>query len=826
MTNSVTNEPKLNILGKLKQHPIVVGLIFLIIFCFAWLSYLLHLNLMEKTKQDLAMASAQNHAQQQLVTVNTYLKQRQQQLQYLSEKDLFITALSSGDNTQIEHMEKLMADWVDGLSQGYLLSPEDTRLDKAHNFAGQQITFKVLAGEKPDPVAAYIKDSWYLLFAYPINRDNETLGTMLIMLGTDSLSNLLSNMKTTLGKTELYQSLPKIQGKAIITVKSHQPAVEMITLQTRVPHWKVRFTGSSDLLNQVKPSYREFFTILCALMAFMLVLLYLIVRYTLYHHKNKAPKIKSGKKKTMPISADTEAIDESRDSYLQVLPSSAEQSDDSVKDEKDSLQQQIDQEINPDKKSNDAKEPEEKAGDETTTGKPRFPSVVFRDYDIRGLANTELTTEFAHCLGKALANRAMALGEHSLIVGCDGRNSSAELTEALEQGILATGCHVIHLGQVPTPLLNYATHQLSETDCGVMVTASHNPAEYNGFKMFFKRHALCGDEVLSLQSELEQDFPDVVHPGELEVQDLSEAYVEQIASDIVPADELKVVLDAGNGVAGKHGCAVLEAIGCDVIPLYCDIDGDFPNHPPDTGVAANLADLIACVKESNANLGIAFDGDGDRMVAISDSGKIIWPDELLMIFARDVISRHPGADVVFDVKSTNRLNSLISSYGGRPVMWKTGHSHMYNKILECEAPLGGEFSGHIFFHDRWYGFDDGIYAAARLIEIMAIREQGLDEMVASFEPRYSTPEIKIDIADEEKFAVMDKLVSEHSFVEGKISTIDGLRVDLPHGWGLVRASNTSAALTLRFEAESEEALKNIKSIFQQQLKSIDSNLTF
>lgn len=816
MTTSVTNSSKLNIFGKLKQHPVVLGLIFLIICCFAWLSYLLHLNLMEKTKQDLAMASAQNHAQQQLVTANTYLQQRQQQLKFLSEKDLFIDALASKDHTQIEHMEKLMADWVDDLSRGYLLSPEDTRLDKAHNFAGQKIARKVLAGEKPAPVAAYINGSWYLLFAYPINRDDETLGTILIMLGTDSLYNLLSSMKTTLGKTELYQSLPNIQNKAVITVKSHQLAIEMITLKTRVPHWEIRFTGSAILLNQANPSYREFFIILGALLAFMLVLLYLIVRYTLFHHKDKAPKTKQGKKKAMPINTNDKAVDETRDSYLQVLPSSADQSNNSVTGEK----------ISPNKKQDDAKETKEKADDEIAMGKPGFPSIVFRDYDIRGLANTELTTEFAHRLGKALANRAMGLGEHSLIVGCDGRNSSAELTEALEQGILATGCHVIHLGQVPTPLLNYATHQLSETDCGIMVTASHNPAEYNGFKMFFKRHALCGDEVLSLQAELEQDFPDVVHRGELEIQDLSEAYVEQITSDIVPADELKVVLDAGNGVAGKLGCAVLEAIGCDVIPLYCDIDGDFPNHSPDTGVAANLADLIACVKESSANLGIAFDGDGDRMVAVSASGKIIWPDELLMIFARDVISRHPGADIVFDVKSTNRLNSLISSYGGRPVMWKTGHSHMYNKILECEAPLGGEFSGHIFFHDRWYGFDDGIYAAARLIEIMAIREQGLDEMVANFEPRYSTPEIKIDIADEEKFAVMDKLVSGHNFVDGKISTIDGLRVDLPHGWGLVRASNTSAALTLRFEAESEEALENIKSSFQQQLQSIDSNLTF
>lgn len=552
----------------------------------------------------------------------------------------------------------------------------------------------------------------------------------------------------------------------------------------------------------------------------ILFLIYLVVRYTLYHHKDKAPTAKPGKnkKKAQPVNdGDEGAVDGNSGSYLQVLPSGGEAS----KPGQDSqTEESCPEEDKP-------KEPTAKENEESTaTPEPTsFPGVVFRDYDIRGLAGSQLTAEFAHKLGKVLATKALDLGEHSIIVGCDGRNSSGELTEALEQGILITGCHVIHLGQVPTPLLNYATHELSETDCGIMVTASHNPAEYNGFKMFFKRHALCGDEILSLKSELEKDIPEM-NPGELEVRDLSEEYVVNIANDIVPADDLKVVLDAGNGVAGKHACRVLEAIGCEVIPLYCDVDGDFPNHPPDTSVAENLADLIACVKESNANLGIALDGDGDRMVAISESGKIIWPDELLMIFARDVVSRHPGADVVFDVKSTNRLNSLISSYGGRPVMWKTGHSHMYNKILECEAPVGGEYSGHIFFHDRWHGFDDGTYAAARLIEIMAIREQGLDEMVAGFETRYSTSEIKIEVADEEKFSVMDKLVSNHGFEAGNISTIDGLRVDLPEGWGLIRASNTSPALTLRFEANSSEALENIQATFRQQLESIDNKLTF
>tara|TARA_R110001592_G_scaffold356278_1_gene657840 strand:+ start:90719 stop:93190 length:2472 start_codon:yes stop_codon:yes gene_type:complete len=818
MTNSETQGFITRTIGKLKQHPLSLVSMVLVIFGCTWFSFFIHQNLVDKTKQDLAHVQATNYAQQQLITTNTYLQQRQQQLQALSEKNLFASALASGNSEKVEHMEKLMADWVDGLTQGYLLSPKDTRLDKTHNYAGQQIVLKVLAGEQPTPAAAYINDSWRLVFAYPIadtNNEDNILGVMLIMLGTEALSGLLQNVDNSLGTTELFQQLPNIQGKAVIALKNNNQAIETVHLKTRIPHWEIRFTGSNVLLNQAQPSYREFAIMLSAVIALMLLLLYLIIRFTLHYHQDKTPRIKpsKGNRKDKAVGQRNEdAMDEIRESYLQVLPSSgksssenntqSEESDPSTKDE--------------------AQAPEPK--DENAEEKLLFPSVVFRDYDIRGLAGTQLTTEFAHCLGKALATRAQALGEHSLIVGCDGRRSSPELTEALEQGILSTGCHVIHLGAVPTPLLNFAVHQLTETDCGVMVTASHNPAEYNGFKMFFKRHALCGEEIFSLRSELDQDFP-MVNSGEFETRDVSNDYVESIANDIVPADNLKVVLDAGNGIAGELGCNVLEAIGCDVIPLYCDVDGDFPNHPPDTSVAANLADLIACVKESNADLGIALDGDGDRVVAVSASGKIIWPDELLMIFARDVVSRHPGADVVFDVKSTNRLNSLISSYGGRPVMWKTGHSHMYNKILACEAPVGGEYSGHIFFHDRWHGFDDGIYAAARLVEIIAIREQGIDEMMASFESRHATPEIKLNVAEEDKFAIMDKLIAEHTFSEGKISTIDGLRLELPEAWGLVRASNTSPALTLRFEANSKAALNNIQSLFKQQLANIDSNLT-
>lgn len=792
-----------SMLNKLKQHPAVLAAIIIVIGCFIWLSFLLHHHILSDTKHELAIATANTFAQQQLITANTYFDQRQQQLRALSEKNLFIDALASGNTKEIEQMEKLMTEWIDGLTIGYLLNPTDTRLDRAHNFAGQQQALISMQGSEPKPVAAYINDAWQFIYAFPLIREGELFGSMLTMLSTETLTELLSNVNSEVGTTQLYQKLPKVLDKAVINIGNPSEALETISLKTRIPHLEIHFTGSSLLLKQSDPSYKEYYLFLSVLFASMLIVIYLIIRLTLY--KGTSGKILLNKDSTSGVDNNThEDNHHAKESYLQVLPSAADTQPSDTKPDNDDTENQ---------------------SPITLNSKLSYPSVIFRDYDIRGLAYTELTPVFASQLGKLLATKALALGERSLVVGCDGRHSSAELTAALEQGIMSTGCDVIYLGQVPTPLLNFATHHLIDTDCGIMVTASHNPKEYNGFKIFFKHRALCGDDIQSLRVELEQDFPEA-SSGSREVRDLSPQYIESIVSDIVPAENLKVVVDAGNGVAGIQGCDVLEAIGCDVIPLYCEVDGDFPNRSPDTSTVKDLADLVACVKESSADLGIAFDGDGDRMVAVSASGTIIWPDELLMIFARDVVSRHPGADIVFDVKSTSRLTTLVSSYGGRPVMWKTGHSHMHNKISECDAPVGGEFSGHIFFRDRWYGFDDGIYAAARLVEIIAIREQGLDEMMESFEQRFSTAEIKIEVAEQDKFTLMENIVSNHNFEEGKISTIDGLRLDLPEAWGLIRASNTSASLTLRFEATTEQALVDIQSEFRQQLQRIDKTLTF
>lgn len=452
-----------------------------------------------------------------------------------------------------------------------------------------------------------------------------------------------------------------------------------------------------------------------------------------------------------------------------------------------------------------------------------IPADIFRAYDIRGVVGKGLTPDLAEKIGKALGSEALDQGEASILVARDGRLHSADLSERLIRGIVSTGCHVIDIGTVPTPLLYFATFHLPDTSSGVMVTASHNPAEYNGFKMVINGVTLADDAVMDIRSRiLRQQFHQ--GHGNIEYRQVIGDYIDRIFSDVALAGTVSLVIDAGNAVTGAVAPQLFEELGCDVTPLHCELDGNFPNHDPDPSVEKNLQDLLAKVKEVNADMGVAFDGDGDRLVVVTGSGKIIWPDQLLMLFARDVLSRNPGADVIFDVKCSRQLNQVISSYGGRPIMWKTGHSQMKAKMIETGALIGGEYSGHIFIKDRWYGFDDGMYAMARLLEIITLRDQKIDDIFDAFPILPATPELKISVREEDKFALVEKLIAQGEFPNGKPTTIDGLRVDFSKGWGLVRASNTSAALTLRFEAESDEALEKIQQLFKRELIKLDSSL--
>ncbi|MCK0163421.1 phosphomannomutase/phosphoglucomutase [Marinobacter sp. S6332] len=447
---------------------------------------------------------------------------------------------------------------------------------------------------------------------------------------------------------------------------------------------------------------------------------------------------------------------------------------------------------------------------------------IFRAYDIRGIVGETLSAAIVEKIGAAIGSEAISRGLVSLCIGYDGRHSSPELADALARGVMASGCNVIHVGAVPTPVLYFATHHL-ENGSGVMVTGSHNPANYNGLKIMLGGETLSGDAIMSLFQRIKSGNL-AAGRGTQSSEDVRRAYLDRIVGDIAVAAPLKVVVDAGNGIAGELGPMLIEELGCEVVPLYCEVDGDFPNHHPDPGKPANLADLIERVKAEGADLGVAFDGDGDRLGLVTNTGKIIWPDRLLMLFARDVVSRNPGADVLYDVKCSRRLASVISESGGRPIMWKTGHSLMKAKMKETGALLAGEMSGHIFFAERWYGFDDGLYAAARLLEILGIEDRHSEEVFEDFPEDISTPELNVEVTESSKFSIMEQLGQEGEFGDGNISTIDGIRVDYADGWGLCRASNTTPVLVLRFEAETEEALARIKDIFRSQLQKVAPDL--
>ncbi|MCK0105892.1 phosphomannomutase/phosphoglucomutase [Marinobacter sp. S0848L] len=447
---------------------------------------------------------------------------------------------------------------------------------------------------------------------------------------------------------------------------------------------------------------------------------------------------------------------------------------------------------------------------------------IFRAYDIRGIVGETLSAGIVEIIGQAIGSEATERGVASLCIGYDGRHSSPELADALAKGVMSAGCNVIRVGAVPTPVLYFATHHLN-TGSGVMVTGSHNPANYNGLKIMLGGETLSGDAIQKLYQRIQTgDFTS--GQGEQAEEDVRRAYLDRIVGDIAVAAPLKVVVDAGNGIAGELAPILVEELGCEVVPLFCDIDGDFPNHHPDPGQPDNLQHLIAKVQEVGADIGIAFDGDGDRLGVVTNKGKIIWPDRLMMLFARDVVSRNPGADVLYDVKCSRRLAGVISEAGGRPVMWKTGHSLMKAKMKETGALLAGELSGHVFFGERWYGFDDGLYSAARLLEILGIEDRHSDEVFEDFPEDISTPELNVEVTESDKFAIIERLGEQGDFGDGNVSTIDGIRVDYPDGWGLCRASNTTPVLVLRFEAETEEALERIKTVFREQLQKVAPDL--
>ena len=448
---------------------------------------------------------------------------------------------------------------------------------------------------------------------------------------------------------------------------------------------------------------------------------------------------------------------------------------------------------------------------------------IFRAYDIRGVVGETLDAAAATAVGRAFAAEALASGQRRTVVGGDGRRSTPLLRQALIAGLTRGGLDVLDVGTVPTPLTYYATHRLG-TGTGVMLTGSHNPPEYNGLKMVIGGATLAEERIDALRRRIAAgELSDGA--GSVAAVDIAGPYASEVAADVRLARPLRAVVDCGNGVAGLVAPQLLARLGCDVVPLYADVDGAFPNHHPDPAEAANLADLVAAVRAEGAEVGIAFDGDGDRLGVVTNEGEIIWPDRAMMLFADHVLRQHPGAGIVFDVKCSRHLPALIRARGGKPVMWKTGHSHIKAKLRASGALFGGEFSGHLCFADRWYGFDDAIYSAARLLEILAAQAAPANAVFARYPAALATPEIKIATTEQAKFDIVDAL-AEHDFGNGRMDTIDGVRVDYADGWGLVRASNTSPVLSLRFEADDAPALARIQGVFAAALHGIDPALAW
>lgn len=783
----------------------------------ALIAYLLHGIMVEDVQRERLAELTQEQTQHRVDAIQQYLTRVTQQFQGVIQQPEWVVALTENNPEQLATLQqKIRAEFTKAIAVR-LLPVGSAKLDRDAEapirFAELDLIRRAERREQSLPEAALINDQWqlHLITPLPVDAQQPVLGTLMVTLDGNDLVNTFSVGDSHLGQALLLQ---KFAGSAPLTIASTGDGSAGPSHEIALPksYWSVKFTPSQQLLNLAEELPTLWLLIISVTSIAGLILAWLASKILVKPEsaqKSKAPKAEASTTKESTKSGEEKSGDE-------ILANPMYQNQDIL----DITVIEEDDDILGLSKSTGKKSTAKQMAAETID----ISAEIFRSYDIRGIVGKDLTPQLAEKIGQAIGSEVLDQGETSIIVARDGRIHSEELGKALVKGILLTGCHVIDIGVVPTPVLYFATFHLPETNSGVMVTASHNPAEYNGFKMVINGVTLADDAVMDIRSRImRQQF----HRGggSIEQREIIADYIDRIFSDVALASNVSLVIDAGNAVTGLVAPQLFEELGCDVTPLYCDLDGTFPNHDPDPGHEKNLRDLIAKVQEVGADLGVAFDGDGDRLVVVTPKGTIIWPDHLLMLFARDVLSRNPGADVLFDVKCSRQLNQVISSYGGRPLMWKTGHSPMKAKMIETGALIGGEYSGHIFIKDRWYGFDDGMYAMARLLEIITLRDQKIDDIFTAFPILPATPELKIAVPDANKFALVQQLIEKGDFQNGKPTTIDGLRVDFSKGWGLVRASNTSAALTLRFEAETEEALEKIKHLFKRELLKVNPGLT-
>ncbi len=803
----------------INKNPLIVwvagSLLVASLICTA-ITFYLWSNFVVSEREQQEVTFTEEHLKKATTNVHSAFFSLNKKLAFFGQNAGLVRALNARDEVALKRFRSTIlkqfpkADALNLIPKGAV---KQARIDSAP-LTYAQITMVKQAENRQTLTHEAIKQpqGWRLSFALPValNDDEPVAGTLLVTTPMDPIYKTMGNGLENMGQLALIQTYEG--GKHRLHTSGEGDYLPAKQQEVKNTPWIVEYIPSKNILTLVETNWLIFAvaTGITWIAGLAIALSFGIFRGLKGARERKAiEKIRQ----KMGQNNGSKTKSSSEDLSTDILDIEINEEDDLLGLEEDDTQtHQTDQTTS------------ELSDTQTHTPQHNLPEHIFRAYDIRGIVETDITKETAQLLGQAIGSEAQDLGEKAVIIGRDARTHSPLLTEYLVRGILSTGCNVINIGTVPSPVMYFATETLEASKSGVVVTASHNGPEYNGFKIIMQGRARTEEDIQVIRQRIEQGR---FHQGQGEEKhhDITNDYIDTIFADVALAGDVSIVVDAGNGVTGTIAPRLFEELGCSVTGIHCDLDGNFPNHGPDPTQPKNLTQLIEKVTEIGADFGVAFDGDGDRLVIVSSSGQIIWPDRLLMLFAKDILSRNPGADVVYDVKCTRNINKVVTQFGGRPIMWKTGHSPMKAKMAETGALLGGEYSGHIFIKERWFGFDDGMYVTARLAEILSLAGESLDALFEEFPELPSTPEVCVETTESEKFAIIKTLIEQGDFEEGKLTTLDGLRVDFPFGWGIVRASNTAPKLTLRAEAQSDETLHQVKLLLTRELCKIDPALT-
>lgn len=806
---------------------------------FGYLYLIREVNLQESQIKSLA----KGYALQQAATVDQVLVQFKKRLAAAAKSPLVLSAVSSKNSEDVTLVEKTLLDYfpeATGLrlivlgnlgTAGFSAQNQGLR-----NHIEVDLLRRTAEGSKTSPESYQFEQHWLTSLSVLVEHPKNPTDRAIILLTFDNsiFSQAMAILNEDTGKSVLQQTYSRGQYTKVNDIAgsgSGGGSLYSAAVDLRFADWKLAYTPSEKLIAELgidsSSVYQVFALALIAIVATLIGFLKMFEAQLTSQVERVVNYAAVRPDLTVKIPALVDIAKELRKSAQKSTrspPASNKRRSKASEGEK-ANETLVDPLFQSDSMFDQDEEEFEESESAEVSDHPvveDLPAHIFRAYDIRGIAETELHNDAVYKIGLAIGSECKEREQQAVFVGYDGRKSSPRIKASLVKGLLDSGRDVIDLGMITTPMLYFATATM-DTQSGVMVTGSHNPADYNGLKVNIAGETVCDTQLSALYQRI-ADGAFTEGSGKIIKQSLSSQYIDKIVSDMAIAVPLKVVVDAGNGIAGQYAPELLEELGCEVIPLYCEVDGDFPNHHPDPSDESNLTDLRKVVDQHQADLGIAFDGDGDRLAVVTNSGQIVRADKLLMLFAQDIVSRNPGADVIFDVKCSHHLAQLVSSYGGRPIMWKSGHAYMKQKLKETSAQLGGEFSGHFFFGERWYGFDDGLYAAARLAEILSTTDCPLDDLLLEFPETVNTAEIRLAADDITKFKTVDNIAQKGDFAPGKINTLDGIRVDYEDGWGLVRASNTTPALTLRFEANDADGLIRIQEQFRQQLTAHAPNI--